>query len=140
MPMRVRVSGLNSWFKFFPLKITGLNSWLKFFSLKITGGAHPPPAGHTQLSRVNPTAGGRRQSLTDEWSGYCTRERADVVLGRVGGWVGGRACYVDTGRPLRHDFASFRDGHVRVPLLLLLLLLYKQGECVSVPSVPPHKL
>jgi hypothetical protein len=27
---------------------------------------HPPPAGHTQLSRVNPTAGGQRQSLTDE--------------------------------------------------------------------------
>ena len=97
MPMRVRVSGLNS--------------WLEFFSLKITGGAHAPPAGHTQLSRVNPTAGGRRQSLTDEWSGYCTRERAYVVLGRVGGWVGGRGCYVDTGRPLRHDFASFRDGY-----------------------------
>jgi hypothetical protein len=29
-------------------------------------GAHPPPAGHTQLSRVKPTAGGGRQSLTDE--------------------------------------------------------------------------
>jgi DNA mismatch repair ATPase MutL len=36
------------------------------FFFKITGGAHPPPAGHTQLSRVNSTAGGRRQSLTDE--------------------------------------------------------------------------
>jgi hypothetical protein len=34
--------------------------------LKITGGAHPSPAGHTQLSRVNPTAGDRRQSLTDD--------------------------------------------------------------------------
>jgi hypothetical protein len=33
---------------------------------EITGGAHPPPAGHTQRSRVNSTAGGRRQSLTDE--------------------------------------------------------------------------
>ena len=29
-------------------------------------GAHPPLAGPTQLSRVTPTAGGRRLSLTDE--------------------------------------------------------------------------
>ena len=33
----------------------------------VTGGAaHPPPAGHTQPAEQNPTAGGRRQSLTDE--------------------------------------------------------------------------
>ena len=37
-----------------------------FFRRLRGGGGHPPPAGHTQLSRVNPTAGGRRQSLTDE--------------------------------------------------------------------------
>jgi hypothetical protein len=37
-----------------------------FVCVEITGGAHPPPAGHTQRSRVNSTAGGRRQSLTDE--------------------------------------------------------------------------
>jgi hypothetical protein len=29
-------------------------------------GAHPPPAGHTQTTGQSPTAGGRRQSLTDE--------------------------------------------------------------------------
>ena len=29
-------------------------------------GAQPPPAGHTQLSRVTPTAGGQRLSLADE--------------------------------------------------------------------------
>jgi hypothetical protein len=35
--------------------------------LLITRGAHPPPAGPTQqLSRVTPTAGGWRLSLTDE--------------------------------------------------------------------------
>ena len=37
-----------------------------FFFLKFTGGAHPPPAGHTQTAGQSPTAGGRRQSLTDE--------------------------------------------------------------------------
>ena len=36
------------------------------FLLKVTGGAHPPPAGHTQTAGQSPTAGGRRQSLTDE--------------------------------------------------------------------------
>jgi hypothetical protein len=36
------------------------------FFLEIQGRAHPPPAGNTQLSQVNLTAGGRRQSLTDE--------------------------------------------------------------------------
>ena len=38
-----------------------------YFFLKVTGGgAHPPPAGHTQTAGQSPTAGGRRQSLTDE--------------------------------------------------------------------------
>ena len=37
-----------------------------FFFFKVTGGAHPPPAGHTQTAGQSPTAGGRRQSLTDE--------------------------------------------------------------------------
>jgi hypothetical protein len=37
------------------------------FFFKLQGGHPPPsPAGHTQLSRVNPTAGARRQSLTNE--------------------------------------------------------------------------
>jgi hypothetical protein len=38
------------------------------FFFEITRGRTPPPPapGHTQLSRVNPTALGRRQSLTDE--------------------------------------------------------------------------
>ena len=39
---------------------------LPFFFWKFTGGAHPPPAGHTQTAGQSPTAGGRRQSLTDE--------------------------------------------------------------------------
>ena len=34
--------------------------------LNNTRGPHPSPAGHTQLSRVSSTAGGRRLSLTDE--------------------------------------------------------------------------
>jgi hypothetical protein len=36
------------------------------FFLKVTGWAHPPPAGHTQTAWQSLTAGGRRQSLTDE--------------------------------------------------------------------------
>jgi hypothetical protein len=36
------------------------------FFLKVTGGAHPPPAGHTQTAGQSLTAGGRRQSLTNE--------------------------------------------------------------------------
>ena len=48
----------------FPASVTSLS--LSFFFLNDTRGAHPSPAGHTQLSRVTPTAGGRRLSLTDE--------------------------------------------------------------------------
>ena len=32
----------------------------RVFHLVMTRGAHPPPAGHTRLSRVTPTAGGGR--------------------------------------------------------------------------------
>jgi hypothetical protein len=39
---------------------------LPFVFLSDTRAANPSPAGHTQLSRVTPTAGGRRLSLTDE--------------------------------------------------------------------------
>jgi hypothetical protein len=42
------------------------SNWPGTFFFMFTGGAHPPPAGHTQTAGQSPTAGGRRQSLTDE--------------------------------------------------------------------------
>jgi hypothetical protein len=41
-------------------------STLFFFFLWVTRGGGLPPAGHTQHSQANPTAGGPRQSLTSE--------------------------------------------------------------------------